>query len=201
LRTVASTVEQEARVDRLKLAAAGGLAAAVVLTGCGAGQVSQMTTQEPAVNGTSANVGEIALRNVHLRAEQTSDYVQPGTEVELLFQAANNSPDTEDKLLEITSDVGEVTLTGDTTVEPDGVLIVGSPDGQPTPLQNVEAAEAAEAAVELTKPITNGLTYQFTFKFEKAGETTVAVPISAGDAPRRGEAPATSGSGGHGGGH
>ncbi len=31
-----------------------GLAAAVVLSGCSAGQVSQTATQEPAVNGTSA---------------------------------------------------------------------------------------------------------------------------------------------------
>lgn len=37
--------------------------------------------------------------------------------------------------------------------------------------------------MELSKPVTNGLTYDFTFTFEKAGETTVAVPISAGEAP------------------
>ena len=37
--------------------AACGLAAAVALSGCGAGQVSQMATQEPAVNGTSATLG------------------------------------------------------------------------------------------------------------------------------------------------
>jgi len=30
-----------------------------------------------------------------------------------------------------------------------------------------------------------GATYKFTFDFEKAGETTVAVPISAGEAPQR----------------
>lgn len=184
-------------MDRFKLAACG-LAAAVALVGCSSGQVSQMTTQEPAVNGTSANLGAIALRNVHLRAEQVTDFVRPGKEVELIFQASNSSPDEADKLESITSDVGTVTLTGDTTLPASGVLTVGAPDGQITPLESVEVAEAAEATVALTKPITNGLTYDFTFKFEKAGETTVRVPISAGEAPRRGDAAEA---GGHGGGH
>ncbi|OBI82238.1 hypothetical protein [Mycobacterium sp. E740] len=184
-------------MDRFKLAACG-LAAAVALVGCGSGQVSQMTMQQPAVNGTSADVGAVALRNVHLRAQQVSDYVQPGKEVELLFQASNTSPDQADKLESITSDVGTVTLTGDTTLPAGGVLTVGAPDGQITPLENVEAAEAAEAKVALSKPITNGLTYDFKFKFEKAGEATVRVPISAGEAPRRGDGGEAAG---HGGGH
>ena len=43
-----------------------------------------------------------------------------------------------------------------------------------------EGNGAAKATVNLSKPITNGLTYKFTFKFEKAGEASVQVPISAG---------------------
>jgi copper(I)-binding protein len=181
--------------------AACGLAAAIALTGCGAGQISQVATQEPAVNAASAGVGDIALRNVHLRAPQTGDYVEPGTEVELLFVATNQSSDVEDKLVSIRSAVGTVTLTGDATVPANGVLVVGSPDGQIAPLESVEAAEAVESSVALTKPITNGLTYDFTFDFEKAGETTVAVPISAGEAPRRDQTGETAEEGGHGGGH
>jgi hypothetical protein len=183
--------------------AACGLAAAVGLSGCGAGQISQTATQEPAVNGTNANIGDIALRNIHLRAVQSTDYVQPGREVELIFVAANNSPDADDELVSITSDVGTVTLTGDATVPAGGVLVVGAPDGQTTPLESVEAAEAVEATVTLTKPITNGITYNFTFDFERSGEGTVPVPISAGEAPRRAEEPLKPGgdTGGHGGGH
>jgi hypothetical protein len=199
--SVASSADQEARVNPFKLAACG-LAAAVTLSGCGAGQISQTATQEPAVNGTSANIGDISLRNIHLRAVQTSDYIRPGTEVELIFTAANNSPDENDKLVSITTDVGTVTLTGDASVPASGVLVVGVPDGQPIPLESVEAAESVEATVELTKPITNGITYNFTFAFERSGEGTVPVPISAGEAPRREEAVEAGGdAGGHGGGH
>jgi copper(I)-binding protein len=177
-------------VNRFKVASCG-LAAAIALSGCGAGQVSQTATQEPAVNGTSATLGTIALRNIHLRAVQSTDYVQPGRDVELIFTAVNTSPDVNDKLVSITSDVGTVSLTGDTTVPAGGVLVVGQPDGQVAALESAEAAEAVKAKVDISKPITNGLTYTFTFDFEKSGETTVPVPISAGEAPRRVEEPLT----------
>ena len=165
--------------------AAVGLAASAALAGCSVGQVAQTATQQAAVNGTGAAVGSITLRNVHLRAEQTTDYVRPGSEVELLFVASNDSPDTSDKLVSITSDFGTVALSGDTELQPSGVLVVGEPDGQIAPLESAETAEAAKATVDLSKPITNGLTYDFTFTFQNAGETTVPVPISAGEAPRR----------------
>jgi hypothetical protein len=115
-------------VDRFKLAACG-LTAAVVLSGCGAGQVSQTATQQAAVNGTSANIGQIAVRNAHIRATQTTDYVEPGREAELLFVASNDSPDVNDKLVSITSDLGTVSLTGDTNLPASGTLVVGAPDG------------------------------------------------------------------------
>jgi copper(I)-binding protein len=177
--------------------AACGLAAAVALGGCSAGQVSQTANQQPGVNGTMATVGSIALRNIHLRAAQSTAYVQPGRDVELVFVAINDSPDTNDKLVSIRSDVAVVTLTGDTSVPANGVLAVGEPDAQIAPLESVERANAAKASVALTKPITNGLTYDFTFAFEKAGQTTVAVPISAGEQPPREAAAETGDTGGH----
>lgn len=197
-------------MNRFAMRASAGLAAcgltAAVLTGCSAGQVSQTATQEPAVNGVNAQAGEISLRNVHLRAPQQKDYVEPGSEAELLFVATNGSTEAPNKLVSIKTTVGDVALSGDQTIPAGGVLVVGEPDGQTKPLEQAEAADAVTAKVTLTKPVTNGLLYDFTFKFEN-GETTVAVPISAGEAPRRdksGEEPAEGAeSGGHGesGGH
>ncbi|MDH6196352.1 hypothetical protein M2272_002995 [Mycobacterium frederiksbergense] len=175
-------------MNRFAMRASTGLAAcgltAVVLTGCGAGQVSQMATQEPAVNGVNAQAGTVSLRNLHLRAPQQKDYVEAGSSAELLFVAVNNSPETANKLVSIKSNVGDVALTGDPTVPVSGVLVVGEPDGQLAALEKTEAADAVTAMVTLTKPVTNGLLYDFTFKFEN-GEATVAVPISAGNEPRR----------------
>lgn len=176
--------------------AACALAATTALAGCSSGQISQTATQQASVNGAAATLGNIALRNVHLRAQLSSDYVQPGAEVELLFVASNESPEQPDKLVSVTSDFGSVTLSGDTTLAPNGVLVVGEPDGQIAPLEAAETAEAAKAMVDLSKPITNGLTYDFTFTFQNAGKTTVAVPISAGESPRR-EAQEAGDTGGH----
>jgi len=168
--------------NRLCATAAGLFAGALILTGCSAGQISQTASQEAAVNGNSANAKDIALRNVHLLATQSSDYLQPGRTVPLLFVVANNSPDVNDKLVGITSDVGAVAMTGNAAIPAGAALVVGSGGG---PVEAMGSAMPTAAAVTLDKPITNGLTYNFNFTFEHAGKITVAVPISAGDIPRQ----------------
>lgn len=77
------------------------------------------------------------------------------------------------------------------------MLVAGEPDGQTAALESAEPAEALTVDVTLSKPITNGLTYPFTFTFQRSGEVTVQVPISAGEEPRRDD----SGGGSHSGGH
>lgn len=163
---------------RLVAASAGLAACGVILTGCGSGQISQVADQEAAVNGMSAGVKNIVLRNVHLQTTQSGDFLQPGKVVPLVFVAANSSPDVDDKLVGITSDVGTVAFSGDGAL-PAGRALVVVPK---VDAQAMGSAAPATAAVTLSKPITNGLSYNFTFTFEKAGSTTVPVPISAGEA-------------------
>ena len=163
--------------NRLVAASAGLAACGLILTGCGSGQISQVADQEAAVNGMSANAKDIALRNVHLMASQTGDFLQPGKVVPLVFVAANNSLDVDDKLVGITSDFGTVALSGDGVIPAGQALVIGPKGGA----EAMGSAAPASADVTLSKPITNGLSYPFTFTFEKAGATTVAVPISAGE--------------------
>jgi hypothetical protein len=168
-----------------------GLAAliATVLSGCSAGQVAQTAAQEPAVNGNRLTINHVALRDIRIQAVQTGDFLQPGKAVDLVLVAVNQSPDVADRLVGITSDIGTVTMTGDARLPAGGMLFVGTPDGQivaPGPLQS---NQATKASVVLSKPITNGLTYNFTFNFEKAGQGSVMVPISAGLAPPQEQAP------------
>ncbi len=156
---------------------------AAVLTGCGAGQISQMATQEPAVNGNKVSFNNVALRDVRIQATQTGDYLRPGKTVDLVLVAVNQSPDVADRLLGITTDIGTVTVNGDTHLPASGMLFIGAPEGQNVAPGPLNSNSAAKASVSLAKPITNGLAYNFTFTFEKAGQASVLVPISAGLAP------------------
>jgi hypothetical protein len=154
---------------------------AALLSGCGAGQISQMATQEPAVNGNKVTFNNVALRDVRIQAAQTGDYLQPGRTVDLVLVAVNQSPDVADRLVSVTSDIGTVTVSGDARLPAGGMLFIGTPDGgkvAPGPVGSNNVA--AKATVALAKPITNGLTYNFTFNFEKAGQASLMVPISAG---------------------
>ncbi len=170
--------------------AAGSLIGALALAGCGSGQISQTANQSAAVNGSHATVHNVALRDVHIRALQTGDALAPGTTVDLVLVATNQSPDVVDKLVAITSDIGPVTLTGDTRLPAGGSLFVSAAAGQLVQaLDAVESADAAAATVALNRPISNGLTYTFTFDFEKAGPISLSVPISAGSPSPRDDGP------------
>jgi copper(I)-binding protein len=173
------------RLPALAALASIGLLAAT-LTGCGAGQISQMATQEPAVNGNRATINNVALRDIHIRANQSGDFIEPGKTVDLVLVAINQSPDVTDRLVGITSDVGTVTLAGgDGRLPASGMLFIGTPDGKNPAPGPMDANNAAKATVTLSQRITNGLAYNFTFNFEKAGQATVMVPISATEASQR----------------
>lgn len=173
----------------------GALAATLIaatLTGCGAGQQSQTATQEPAVNGASAGTGDIALRDVRIRAEITGAELKPGESVDLMFVATNQSGTQNDRLMSVTSDVGSVSLSpSNPEIPANGSLIVGKPEGaEAEAMQKLADAQKATATVKLNKPIANALTYEFVFKFQRSGEAKVAVPVSPPEsAPRQGEKP------------
>ena len=170
--------------------AAGGLIGAVALTGCSAGQVAQTAMQQSAVDGNQAVINNVALRNVRIQALQTGDFLRPGATVDLVLVAVNQSPDITDKLVGITTDIGKVTVTGDPTLPASGVLFVGSPNGQSEKsVSAVENAHSVKASIALSKPITNGPNYDFTFNFEKAGSVSVGVPISAPESAPHHESP------------
>jgi hypothetical protein len=175
-------IRLSARVAVVGLAAL----AAVVLSGCGAGQISQTAVQEPAINGNRITINNIALRDIRIQAKQTNDFIQPGRSVELVLVAVNQSPDVADRLVGITSDIGSVTVSGDGRLPANGMLFVGRPEGQNVAPGPMDSNTVSKATVNLAKPISNGLTYNFTFTFEKAGQGTVLVPITAGLGSRQG---------------
>jgi hypothetical protein len=159
---------------------------AAALSGCGTGQIAQTAAQEPAVNGNKVNINNVLLRDIRIQAAQTGDFVHPGRTVDLVLVAVNQSPDVADRLVGITSDIGTVAVSGDARLPAGGMLFLGPPEGQRVAPGPLESNNAAKATVNLTKPISNGLTYNFTFNFEKAGQASVLVPISAGLSSQQG---------------
>jgi hypothetical protein len=162
--------------------AAGWILIAAALSGCSAGQHAQTAVMQPAVNGNIADIGDVALRNIRIRAEPTGYAVPPGSDVELALTASNQSPVSADTLVAITSGIGRVDLGGNSAIPAEGKLIVGNADrALVDALKSVDAVNTATAIVMLSKPISHGLTYDFTFKFARAGAVTVAVPVVSPD--------------------
>ena len=96
---------------------------APAISGCGAGQVSQTATQEPAVNGNRVTFNNVALRDIRIQAAQRADFIEPGKTVELVLVAVNQSPDITDRLVGITSDIGTVTVSGDGRLPASGKVL------------------------------------------------------------------------------
>jgi copper(I)-binding protein len=90
-----------------------GLGLAAVLTGCGAGQITQTDLQSAAVNGASGTVGAMAVRNAQLAYPDNQDGTYaPGSTAELVVTIINTGQ-TDDQLVKITSPAaGSVTIDG-----------------------------------------------------------------------------------------
>ena len=189
--------------------------AALALTGCSAGQISQTATQVAAVNGTRTDVGQIALRNLHIvyPAQGTEHNNSKGGKAIIALSIINDSPSVPDELTSITTDIGTVKITpahGKPTLElaPQQTVVAAPESGpaaasatpattapgseaKPTEGQEAGAAqdpEANPALIEitgLTEDITPGLTYHLSFNFKQNGTVQVQVPVDASAAPAR----------------
>lgn len=107
-------------------AVAAGLVA--VLVGCGAGQVTQTDSIEPAVNGNRGDVGPIALRNVMIAYPDGGDY-REGDDAPLVLTIVNTG-DVPDELVAVTSPAatGEAELVGNPSLPPGVALHVVLPE-------------------------------------------------------------------------
>src|SRR4030088_2700089 len=78
-------------------------AATLVLAGCGAGQITQTATQEPAINGANAQVGTLYIRNAALQFPPSGPAYRAGSSAALTLTIINGGPQ-DDELVGVTSD-------------------------------------------------------------------------------------------------
>jgi copper(I)-binding protein len=124
------------RARRAATLVALGLAGAVALGGCSAGQIAETAVKVPAVAGVDANVGDIAIRNAAVSFPATGYNWPAGSDVPLQLQIANNGAKADELVSASAQDASSVTLRmvpeggqASSTPEP----LPSAPTGTPTP--------------------------------------------------------------------
>ena len=136
--------------------------AAMALAGCGAGQVTQTSTQVPAVVGANGNVGAVAVRDAHIEfAEQPQGAaIYPRGGAAPLSMSIINSGGEPDRLVSASSPVADsVQISGNADI-PAGRLLIVEGGGAEAPV----AAPTAAAGPTPAAPA------------EPAGPTTAVAP-------------------------
>jgi len=123
---------------------------ALALAGCGAGQITQTSSQASGVGGASANVGQIAIREAAFAftGDGKSAAIYPaGGEAPLTMTVVNFGSQV-DKLTNVSSPAAEsARITGDATIASGRVLLVeGLPAGEPAGAPGAAAPGASAQA-------------------------------------------------------
>lgn len=118
------------RLQNRRVLGAGVLAlgAALVLAGCGAGQITQTDTQQPAVNGTYAQVKTIVLRDAAVQYPTSGPGYPAGATPSLTLTIVNTGTQ-DDSLVSVTTEDGtQATVGGSKTVVAAHSLVIGPDD-------------------------------------------------------------------------
>lgn len=198
---------------KLVPAVAIGASALLGIVGCSAGQVAQTAEMPPAVNGNSAQAGDLMLRNVLVAFPEDSEPYAEGDDAPLLLSIINTGL-TDDELVAVTSPAGEVEMIGNPAIPGGTALQVVRPDENAATESEMPATTTPESpgtsGTETSEPTTTtaedatpgvvgtmslvitGLTTDLpfgknvpvTFEFAEAGKVTVELPIDTADSPR-----------------
>ncbi|SNR61482.1 Protein of unknown function [Haloechinothrix alba] len=173
-----------------RLAVRAGLAcgSALLLAGCGAGQITQTDSQLPAVDGGGARTDSIVVSNATLAFPEGEDqhHYAGGSDAPVNMHIANRS-DEPDELVSVSTDVAsDVTIEGDPTVLNSGELFIVEPgqleEGEDSVLVAGESGllrqQAAVVLNDLEHPVRPAQSVTLTLTFREAGTIEVLAPIA-----------------------
>lgn len=154
---------------------------ALILVACGAGQVTQTATQARATGGASGRVGSILVRDAQFvfpgSAAGDAAY-GPGADVPIQVTIVNDATATQadglapDRLVGVASPIARSgRIEGAARIGDGQVLTAGYAD-PPAGTKTVGIA-----LVGLTEPVRAGVTYPVVFRFERAGELRIELPV------------------------
>jgi copper(I)-binding protein len=191
-------------VGAKSVVAIGVVTGALALAGCGAGQITQTSTQVAGVGGAQGSVGDVSIRNAEFEytaTENASVYTR-GEDAPLKMSIINSAA-TDDKLVSASSPVarsvrisGKSVLTAGQTLVVEGApAVAAAASGTATPAPSAAPTTAAAAAdtdkgaqivlIGVNQEIRPGLNYPVTLTFQKAGTVTVGVPVANPTEPRK----------------
>ncbi|MEU0529258.1 hypothetical protein [Amycolatopsis tolypomycina] len=132
------------RLQNRRVLGAGVLAlgAALVLAGCGAGQITQTDSQQPAVNGTHAQVKTIDLRNAAVQYPKSGPGYAAGATPALTLTIVNRGTQDDSLVSVTTEDGGQATIDGSKTIVAMHSLVIGPDDA----VESTNEAQATSSA-------------------------------------------------------
>jgi copper(I)-binding protein len=148
------------RLQNRRVLGAGVLAlgAALVLAGCGAGQITQTDSQQPAVNGTHAQVKTIDLRNAAVQYPKSGPGYAAGATPALTLTIVNRGGQ-DDALVSVTTEDGtQATVEGSKTVVAMHSLVIGPDDAveSTNEVQSTSAAPTSSASAPASSSTPTG---------------------------------------------
>jgi copper(I)-binding protein len=183
---------QRDRRSRARVWSGAVVAALVVLSpaaaGCGAGQRAATAEQVSGSSGATAQVGEMAVLDVEFPFDRpiAGDEVYPVGGTAPLAITVVNTGRVADRLVGVSSPIATAGIAvADELVVPGGRTLTA---GQTGPVAAIEVPyEDDEPLIALTGlrvPVRSGVSYPVTFRFERAGEVVLDVPVGTPEAPR-----------------
>jgi len=139
-------------------------AAALTLTGCAAGQISQTADQVAAIDGANGTIGDITVLNARLAPTAREQYLK-GSDARVLLWISNDSlnPDT---------------LSGVSTPAAQSVKITGDPAVPGQTLADFATADGTVVTITgFLQDQPYGVSIPMTFSFATAGTLNLNVPI------------------------
>jgi copper(I)-binding protein len=158
-----------------------GFGAALVLAGCGAGQITQTSTIEPAVNGALGQAGQVSVRDASLANRNQCEQAYPtGSNAPLIFTVAN-AGQRDDELVSVSSaNASGASIQGQKTVVAGSTLVVSAPgDASGAPGTDSKIGKASVTLDGLKSAVWPGQLVPVTFTFRDSGAVTLQLPIGA----------------------
>ncbi len=160
-------------VPARRLAPVAGLAAALLLAGCGAGQSAQTYHEKATADATNVNVGAIAVRNLAVTAPDSGTVLTRGSDAPVTVTLVNSGTDP-DTLVSVTSPAAA------------SVAVVGPSCGSTVPARGTTGSSCSLLLQGLTRDLGTGTYVALTLTFAQNGSKELLVPVQVtpGGAPR-----------------